>query len=37
MFSNGGVDMKIGITADVNLTSTDIINLQLANFAPKPL
>lgn len=29
--------MKIGITADVNLTETPIINLQLAHFAPKPL
>lgn len=29
--------MKIGITADVNLQETPIINLQLASFAPKPL
>ena len=29
--------MKIGITADVNLTETPIINLKLAHFAPKPL
>lgn len=29
--------MKIGITADVNLTTTEVINLKLANFAPKPL
>lgn len=29
--------MRIGISADVNLVSTEIINLQLAHFAPKPL
>lgn len=29
--------MKIGITCDVNLLETDIINLQLASFVPKPL
>ncbi|GAO99517.1 gamma-glutamyl-gamma-aminobutyrate hydrolase family protein [Fructobacillus ficulneus] len=29
--------MRVGVTADVNLQSTDIINLQLASFAPKPL
>lgn len=29
--------MRIGITADINLTLTNSINLKLANFAPKPL
>lgn len=29
--------MKIGISADVNLEPTTIINLKLAHFAPKPL
>lgn len=29
--------MKIGITADANLTDSPILNLRLAHYAPKPL
>lgn len=29
--------MKIGITADANLTDSPILNLRLAHYVPKPL